>query len=46
MKKILTIVFAISLFVAGEARVHGQTISAIEAREIALAMVGGGGNRA
>jgi len=42
MKKILTIVLATSLFVVGHAQVHGQTIPALEAREIALSMVGGG----
>jgi len=44
MKKKLTCVFALAFFVIvyAQTEAHGQTISALEAREIALAMTGGG----
>ena len=43
MKKILTGILALSLFVIGSAHIYGQAnISVPQAREVALAMTGGG----
>ncbi|MCL2233478.1 MAG: PepSY domain-containing protein [Treponema sp.] len=44
MKKIFTVIAALFLFAGGYAQVpvHGQNISAVEARDLALSMTGGG----
>ncbi|MCL2192267.1 MAG: PepSY domain-containing protein [Treponema sp.] len=42
MKNIFAITFVLMIFVMGNAQVQGQTISALEARDLAISMVGGG----
>jgi len=42
MKKIFNVVFALTIFAIGNTQLYGQAVSAIEARDLAISVVGGG----